>query len=133
MFPRAARVPGPLNAPPVSVVVPVIVRVVPAATVFVPAACVRLLNVSAVVTVSVAAPPPKDTVPLPGLNVPPVSEKFPDTEWVADVEAKLPPLIAKGPFTVNAAVPPVNVPPAWLQPVAPTVAVIPAAWVIVPP
>ena len=85
MFPLAANAPGPLKAPPVRVVVPVTVRVVPAAIVLVPAACVRLLNVSAVETVSVAAPPPKETVPVPALNVPPVSEKLPETEVVAVV------------------------------------------------
>ena len=87
MFPLAASAPGPFRAPPVSVVVPVTVRVVPAATVFVPAASVRLLNVSAVVTVTVASPPPNDTVPAAALNVPPVSEKAPDTERVDDVAA----------------------------------------------
>ena len=56
-----------------SVVVPVTVRIVPAATVFVPAAWVRLLKVSAVETVSMAAPPPNEIVPEPALNVPPVS------------------------------------------------------------
>ena len=41
--------------------------------------------------------------------------------------------MAKGPFTVNAAVPPTNIPPVWVQPVAPMVAAIPAACVIWPP
>src|SRR5436309_682166 len=71
MAPWAASLPAPLSAPEVSVVDPVTVRVVPAATVFVPAARVRLLKVFAVVSVSVAAPPPKDTVPEALLAAPP--------------------------------------------------------------
>ena len=59
-----------------SVVVPVTVSVVPAAMVFV-AANVRLLNVSVVDTVSVAAPPLNDTVPDPALNAPPLRVKAP--------------------------------------------------------
>jgi hypothetical protein len=74
-------------SPAISVVVPVTVRVVPAATVLVPAVRVRLLNVSAVVTMSVAAHPPKDTVLALALKVPPESVKLPDTDSVAVVGA----------------------------------------------
>ncbi len=133
MFPVAMSVPGPLRVPAVSVVVPFTVRVVPAVMVLVPAVRVRLLNASTVETVTVADPPPNDTVPALALNEPPVTEKAPDTDWVAVVGAKVPPEMANGPFTVNAAVPPTNAPPAWVQPVAPTVAAMPAAWLICPP
>ena len=71
--PCAASVPVPLSAPAVRVVEPVAVRVVPAATVFVPARITRLLKVSAVETVSVAAPPPNEAVPEPAVKVPPLS------------------------------------------------------------
>src|SRR5438093_1163081 len=131
MAPWAARLPAPLSAPEVSVVDPVTVRVVPAATVFVPAARVRLLKVFAVVSVSVAAPPPKDTVPEALLRAPPVTVKLPETASVAVVALRLPAERLSGPLTVIAAVPPTNVPPVCVQPDAPTVTAFPA-WVIVP-
>ena len=65
--------------------------------------------------------------------MPLLSVKAPETESVPVVAANVPPVNANGPFTVNAAVPPTKAPPAWLQPVAPTVAAIPAAWLMVPP
>ena len=132
MAPWAARLPVPLRLPAVSAVVPVTVRVVAAAMVFVPAARVRLLNVAPVVRVSVADPPPKDTVPVEALKVPPLTLKLPETESVAVVAVKLPADTLNGPFTVTAADPPTNVPPACVQPVAPTVTVVPD-WVIVLP
>ena len=48
------------------------------------------------------------------------------------VAVNVPALIVNGPFTVIVPLPPLKVAPAWLYPVAPTVRVIPAAWVIVP-
>ena len=129
--PWAATVPVS-RVPAVRVRVPVTLSVWPAVTVLAPAVRVRLLNASEVPTSMVTAPPMRAVVPEPALNVPPALWVIaPEMDNVPLVALKTPPAIVNGPLTVMADADPVNVPPLWLKPLAPTVTTT-APWVIVP-
>ncbi len=74
----------------------------------------------------------KRSVPPLCANVPAVYVKAPPTLRIPLVAVKAPPLSVNGPLTVMAAALPVKAAPAWFQPLAPSVIVRPAPWVMVP-